>query len=160
MVGSEAYPIHKPAALRSTRMTPTASVRSCRSIVVINGGVSARTAAYLPGRTHDVTLFEGDDRLGGQARTRDVTPSDGTRHAVDGGLIVHNDRIYGWLRKGLAELDVAVPPAAMSMSIHCERSGLRCSAHRQSAVGLAVSMTSLAATPLDSRWPPSGRRSR
>jgi predicted NAD/FAD-binding protein len=89
-------------------------------VAVIGSGVSGLTAAYLLNRTHDVTLFEADHRLGGHAHTHDLTDSDGTGHAVDSGFIVHNDRTYPWLRKLFAELEVEVRPTEMSMSVRCE----------------------------------------
>ena len=94
------------------------------SVAVIGSGVSGLTAAYLLNRTHDVTLFETDDRLGGHAHTHDVTASDGSEHAVDSGFIVHNDRTYPWLRKLFAELQVEVRPTEMSMSVRCDGCGL------------------------------------
>ena len=94
------------------------------SVAVIGAGVSGLTAAYLLSRTHDVTLFEAEDRLGGHAHTHDVTDSDGRRHAVDSGFIVHNDVTYPWLRRLFGELDVQVRPAEMSMSVRCEGCGL------------------------------------
>ncbi len=94
------------------------------SVAVIGAGVAGLTAAYLLSRTHDVTLFEAEDRLGGHAHTHDVTDSDGRRHAVDSGFIVHNDVTYPWLRKLFGELAVEVRPAEMSMSVRCEGCGL------------------------------------
>ncbi len=94
------------------------------SVAVIGSGVSGLTAAYLLRRTHDVTLFEADSRLGGHAHTHDLTASDGSEHAVDSGFIVHNDRTYPWLRKLFAELEVEVRATEMSMSVRCEGCGL------------------------------------
>ena len=94
------------------------------SVAVIGAGVSGLTAAYLLSRTHDVTLFEAEERLGGHAHTHDVTASDGRQHAVDSGFIVHNEKTYPWLRKLFGELDVQVRPTEMSMSVRCEGCGL------------------------------------
>ncbi|MBA2560031.1 MAG: FAD-dependent oxidoreductase [Propionibacteriales bacterium] len=94
------------------------------SVAVVGSGVSGLTAAYLLRRTHDVTLFEADERLGGHAHTHDLTASDGSKHLVDTGFIVHNDRTYPWLRKLFAELEVEVRPTEMSMSVRCNGCGL------------------------------------
>jgi predicted NAD/FAD-binding protein len=94
------------------------------SVAVIGSGVSGLTAAYLLSRTHDVTLFEADNRLGGHAHTHDLTATDGSEQAVDSGFIVHNDRTYPWLRKLFAELEVEVRPTEMSMSVRCDGCGL------------------------------------
>jgi predicted NAD/FAD-binding protein len=95
------------------------------SVAVIGAGVSGLTAAYLLSRTHDFTVFEAEDRLGGHAHTHDVTDSDARQHAVDSGFIVHNDVTYPWLRRLFGELDVEVRPAEMSMSVRCEGCGLQ-----------------------------------
>jgi predicted NAD/FAD-binding protein len=68
------------------------------SVAVIGAGVSGLAAASLLSRTHDVTIFEAEDRLGGHAHTHDVVDSDGRQYAVDSGFIVHNDATYPLLR--------------------------------------------------------------
>src|SRR4051812_5109797 len=94
------------------------------SVAVIGAGVSGLTAAYLPTRTHDVTVFEAETRLGGHAHTHDVAHLDGRPHAVDSGFIVHNDVTYPWLRKLFDELGVEVRRTEMSMSVRCDGCGL------------------------------------
>ena len=94
------------------------------AVAVIGAGVSGLTAAYLLSRSHEVTLFEAADRLGGHAHTHDITDRDGRQHAVDSGFIVHNDVTYPWLRKLFGELQVEVHPTEMSMSVRCEGCGL------------------------------------
>ena len=114
---------HPPLAHEATTSgAPTDSPRP--SVAVIGAGVSGLTAAYLLSRSHDVTLFEAEDRLGGHAHTHDVSDTGGRRHAVDSGFIVHNDVTYPWLRKLFGELDVEVRPTEMSMSVRCDGCGL------------------------------------
>jgi predicted NAD/FAD-binding protein len=92
---------------------------------VIGAGVSGLTAAYLLRRTHDVTLFDREERLGGHAHTHEVALGDGRRRArVDSGFIVHNERTYPNLVRLLRELDVPTQPTEMSMSITCDGCGL------------------------------------
>ncbi|MDQ5840100.1 MAG: FAD-dependent oxidoreductase, partial [Chloroflexota bacterium] len=110
--------------MSTVNQSPDGLTAARPSVAVIGSGVSGLTAAYLLSRTHDVTLFESDNRLGGHAHTHDVTASDGSEHAVDSGFIVHNDRTYPWLRKLFAELQVEVRPTEMSMSVRCEGCGL------------------------------------
>jgi predicted NAD/FAD-binding protein len=102
----------------------TASTSRRPTVAVVGSGVSGLTAAYLLSRTHDVTLFEAEARLGGHAHTHDVTDSAGRTHVVDSGFIVHNDATYPWLRKLFGELAVPVRPTEMSMSIRCDECGL------------------------------------
>ncbi|MBO3749785.1 FAD-dependent oxidoreductase [Streptosporangiaceae bacterium NEAU-GS5] len=88
-------------------------------VAVIGGGVAGLTAAYVLARTHEVTLFEADDRAGGHAHTHDVGPA-----AVDSGFIVFNQQTYPLLTRLFGELGVASQPAEMSMSVSCDGCGL------------------------------------
>lgn len=94
------------------------------SVAVIGGGVSGLTAAHLLGRTHEVTLFEAERRIGGHAHTHDVSSASGARLRVDSGFIVMNERTYPNLLRLFAELGVETRPTEMSMSIVCDDCGL------------------------------------
>ncbi|MEP7090926.1 MAG: FAD-dependent oxidoreductase [Nocardioidaceae bacterium] len=109
----------------------TDSTQDRPTVAVIGGGVSGLTAAYLLQRTHHVTLFEADDRVGGHAHTHDVPLSDGSTAPVDSGFIVLNDRTYPLLRRLFAELGVQTRPTEMSMSISCDQCGLNYVGGRQ-----------------------------
>ncbi|WBQ02816.1 NAD(P)/FAD-dependent oxidoreductase [Kribbella sp. CA-293567] len=91
---------------------------------VLGSGVSGLTAAHLLQRTHDVTVFEADDRPGGHAHTHDVTDSAGGALRIDTGFIVHNERTYPNLLRLFAELGIRTQPTEMSMSVHCDGCGL------------------------------------
>jgi uncharacterized protein len=91
---------------------------------VIGSGVSGLTAAHLLSKTHDVTVFEADDRPGGHAHTHDVKDSAGHDLRVDTGFIVHNERTYPNLLRLFAELGIQTQPTEMSMSVHCDGCGL------------------------------------
>src|SRR3954454_8484945 len=93
-------------------------------VAVVGAGVSGLTAAYLLQKRYDVTLFEGDDRLGGHAHTHDVVADDAGLLPIDSGFIVHNGQTYPHLIRLFGELGVATQPAEMSMSIRCDGCGL------------------------------------
>jgi uncharacterized protein len=104
------------------RVRPSADGRP--TVAVIGGGISGLTAGYLLQRTHHVTLFEADRRVGGHAHTHDVPVSDGRTVPVDSGFIVLNDRTYPLLRRLFDELGVRTRPTEMSMNISCSGCGL------------------------------------
>jgi uncharacterized protein len=106
-------------------------------VAVVGAGISGLTAAYLLRHTHDVTLYEAEDRLGGHSHTHDVTATDGRRVGVDSGFIVHNDRTYPLLQRLFRELGVAVRPTEMSMGIACRGCGLEYAGGRGAAGILA-----------------------
>lgn len=90
---------------------------------VVGSGVSGLTAAHLLARTHHVTLWEADHRLGGHAHTHEVR-SGARTHRIDSGFIVHNDRTYPQLTRLFGELGVRTRTTEMSMSTSCRGCGL------------------------------------
>jgi len=95
-----------------------------RRVAVIGSGVAGLTAAYVLRDSHEVTLFEADDRLGGHADTHDVDDLEAGALAVDTGFIVHNERTYPTLLRLFAELGVRTQPTDMSLSVRCDGCGL------------------------------------
>lgn len=120
---------HHDTPVRSSGAQPTAAV--------IGAGISGLTAAYVLSRTHDVTLYESDARLGGHAHTHTAPTSVGTDVRVDSGFIVHNERTYPHLLRLFRELDVPTQPTEMSMSITCEGCGLSWAGGRGAGAVLA-----------------------
>ena len=62
-------------------------------VAVVGSGISGLAAARLLSRSHAVTLFEAEARLGGHAHTVDATV-DGITHPVDTGFLVYNRATY------------------------------------------------------------------
>ncbi len=94
------------------------------TVAVIGSGVSGLTTAYALSKSHAVTVFESEPRLGGHTHTHDVRDPNGQHYAIDSGFIVHNDRTYPRLRALFAELGIETRPTEMSMSITCGGCGL------------------------------------
>jgi predicted NAD/FAD-binding protein len=88
-------------------------------IAVIGSGISGLAAAKFLAESHEVTIFEADDRLGGHTNTVKIE-IDGATHAVDTGFIVHNRRNYPLFCALLEELGVETQDADMSFSVSCE----------------------------------------
>jgi predicted NAD/FAD-binding protein len=91
-------------------------------IAVIGSGISGLAAAYYLSRSHEVSVFERETRVGGHTHTVTVDSSVGSL-AIDIGFIVHNDRTYPNLIKLLAELDVPRVDSDMSFAVSCRQSG-------------------------------------
>ncbi|MEM7258505.1 MAG: FAD-dependent oxidoreductase, partial [Pseudomonadota bacterium] len=92
-------------------------------IAVIGAGISGLTCAYYLSRSHDVSVYESADRIGGHTATIDVEHG-GRQYAVDTGFIVYNDWTYPNFIKLLNELNVDTRPSQMSFSVSCEATGL------------------------------------
>jgi uncharacterized protein len=92
-------------------------------VAIVGGGVAGLVVAHLLSPTHDVTLFEADDRLGGHAHTIDVELG-GRTYAVDTGFVVYDPETYPGFAALLDRLGVATQPSEMSFSVRCAASGL------------------------------------
>lgn len=88
-------------------------------IAVIGTGISGLSAAWLLNKSHDITVFEQDRRLGGHSNTVD-TVLDGPRGQqsipVDTGFIVYNERTYPNLTALFDHLGVETEKSVMSFS--------------------------------------------
>ena len=92
-------------------------------IAVVGSGVSGMVAAHRLDAEHEVTLYEGDTRLGGHTQTVKVDV-EGEPHSVDVGFIVYNLKTYPNFIDLLEKLDVETKPTTMSFGIACEKTGL------------------------------------
>lgn len=83
-----------------------------KRIAIIGGGISGMGAAHLLSRSHHVTLFEAERRLGGHART--VVAGKRGDQPVDTGFIVYNEVNYPHLTQLFADLSVPTTDSNMS----------------------------------------------
>ncbi|RON46463.1 NAD(P)/FAD-dependent oxidoreductase [Pseudomonas frederiksbergensis] len=93
------------------------------NIAIIGSGISGLTSAYLLNRSHEITLFEAGDWVGGHTHTVEVTVDD-QRYAVDTGFIVFNDWTYPNFIRLLNQLGVGFKATEMSFSVTDPDSGL------------------------------------
>lgn len=92
-------------------------------IAIIGGGIAGNTLAYYLHQTHEITLFEANDYIGGHTHTHQVEVA-GQTHAVDTGFIVFNDKTYPQFERILRETGVAWRDSTMSFSVRNEVTGL------------------------------------
>lgn len=90
-------------------------------IAIIGSGISGLTAAWLLHQSHEITVFEANDYVGGHTHTIDVDV-DGEQLAIDTGFIVYNDWTYPNFIQMLERLGVDSLATEMSFSVRCERS--------------------------------------
>lgn len=85
-------------------------------VAIIGGGVAGLTAARLLYKTHEITLFEKNDYVGGHANTISLS----SLHpglVVDSGFIVFNHHNYPEFRSMLSHLNVDTVATEMSFSV-------------------------------------------
>ena len=96
-------------------------MKSRMKIAIIGSGISGLTAAWLLHQSHEITVFEANDYIGGHTHTIDVDV-DGEQLAIDTGFIVYNDWTYPNFIQMLERLGVDSLATEMSFSVRCERS--------------------------------------
>jgi uncharacterized protein len=89
-------------------------------IAIVGTGVSGLVCAHRLHRSHEISVFEAESRLGGHVHTVEVAP----KLAVDTGFIVYNEHTYPGFTQLLTELGVETQPSEMSFGVRCDRSGL------------------------------------
>lgn len=92
-------------------------------IAIIGSGISGLICGYLLGRSHNVTIFEADDKPGGHVNTVEVNDPSG-KTSVDTGFIVFNEPNYPHFCRLLDVLQVDSKATRMGFSVRCEKSGL------------------------------------
>lgn len=97
-------------------------------IAIIGSGISGLTCGYYLHRSHDVTLYEANDYIGGHTATVDVE-LEGKSYAVDTGFIVYNDRTYPNFMALMEEVGVEGVASQMSFSVRNDSNGLEYNGH-------------------------------
>jgi len=89
-------------------------------IAVIGTGISGLSAAWLLSQSHNVTVYEASDRIGGHSNTVDFEHR-GKSVAVDTGFIVYNERTYPNLTALFKQLAVPTVESNMSFAVSLNR---------------------------------------
>ncbi len=92
-------------------------------IAIVGSGISGSTAAYLLSESHDITVYEKNDYMGGHVNTVDVDV-DGKKFAIDTGFIVFNDKTYPNFMKLLHDIGQETQNSTMSFSVKNENINL------------------------------------
>ena len=92
-------------------------------IAVIGSGISGNVAAYYLNKTHDITVYEANDYIGGHTHTHDIRHK-GKQYCVDTGFIVFNHKTYPNFIALLDELGVEEQLSTMSFGVKCDKTGL------------------------------------
>ncbi len=92
-------------------------------VAVIGGGISGLGSALILSQSHEVHLFESDNRLGGHANTVQVN-EDGHKVPIDTGFLVYNELTYPHLTSFFKYLEVNTADSDMSLSVRIENKNL------------------------------------
>lgn len=105
-------------------MNPADTAQPRQRVAVIGGGVAGIVAAHRLQKTHDVTLLEQSDYLGGHTHTITVPDGPDAGTPIDTGFIVFNEATYPHFIRFLDELEVPSRRTEMSFGFQCLQSGL------------------------------------
>jgi predicted NAD/FAD-binding protein len=95
-----------------------------KQVAVVGGGVAGIVAAHFLQKTHDVTLLEQGDYLGGHTHTIPIPAGPDAGTPVDTGFIVFNEATYPHFIRFLEELKVPSRRTEMSFGFQCLQTGL------------------------------------
>jgi len=87
-----------------------------KRIAIVGGGIAGLTAAYLLNQKHDITLFEKDNRLGGNAFTYETSNGE----TLDLSVASFSKHVSKNFLKLLSELNVemVIQPGSAALSVH------------------------------------------
>ncbi len=88
-------------------------------VAIVGGGISGMLAAFLLNRSHDITVFEAGEYVGGHTNTVTVEDPVGPVD-IDTGFIVYNEWTYPNFCRLLKTLDVQTQASNMSFSVRDE----------------------------------------
>lgn len=92
-------------------------------IAIIGSGISGNSAAWALSKSHEVTVYEKRDRLGGHSATVEVDCG-GKSIPVDTGFIVYNENNYPNLIELFAHLDVKTEASDMEFAVSLDNGKL------------------------------------
>ena len=85
-------------------------------IAIVGTGIAGMSCAWLLNPTHDITVYETEDRPGGHSNTV-LMPTDRGNVPVDTGFIVYNERNYPNLTALFEHFDVPTKASNMSFGV-------------------------------------------
>ena len=110
-----------------------ARAADAKTIAVIGSGVAGLSCAWLLDPRHHVTVYEGDDRIGGHSNTVQAPTRDGDV-PVDTGFIVFNEATYPNLTALFSHLGVATKATEMSFGVSLNDGALEYGSARPLAI--------------------------